>query len=165
MRFCVEHRFPASPAAVAALMVDADFVAGVALPDLARPEIVAREEHGSEVTLRVRYEFVGRLDPVAQRLVGRRRLTWLQDVTVDVALGRGRIDFTIEAEPDKVRGAATVTLDDAGAGATRRIVEGELVVRVPLIGRAAERAIVPGLVRRLELEAAALQQACVESPE
>ena len=37
-------------------------------------------------------------------------------------------------------------------------VDGELVVDVPLVGAMAERRIVPGLLRRLDIEAAAVDE-------
>ncbi|MGH9207805.1 MAG: DUF2505 family protein, partial [Acidimicrobiales bacterium] len=51
--------------------------------------------------------------------------------------------------------AADVVLTADGSGSVRRI-DGELVVAVPAIGRMAERRIVPGLLRRLDIEAEAL---------
>ena len=44
------------------------------------------------------------------------------------------------------------------AGSTTRQLDGELVVRVPGVGRMAERRIVPGIVRRLDIEARAVDQ-------
>jgi hypothetical protein len=40
----------------------------------------------------------------------------------------------------------------------RRRISGDLRVKLPLVGSTAERRIVPGLVRRLDVEAAALQR-------
>ncbi len=71
--------------------------------------------------------------------------------------GTGRLSFSVEAEADRLYGSAAVTLTASGDG-TRRRIEGEFFVKVPFVGGTAERRIVPGLVRRLDVEAAALTQ-------
>ena len=45
-------------------------------------------------------------------------------------------------------------LEPSGEGTVRRL-HGELVVAIPGVGRMAERRIVPGLLRRLDIEAEA----------
>jgi Protein of unknown function (DUF2505) len=54
-----------------------------------------------------------------------------------------------------LHGSADFVLISAGGGTVRRL-DGELVVAVPVIGRMAERRIVPGLLRRLDRDAQAL---------
>jgi len=49
---------------------------------------------------------------------------------------------------------AITAIDDGTR--TRRRIAGDLHVRVPLVGGTAERRIVPGLVRRLDVEAEAI---------
>jgi hypothetical protein len=46
-----------------------------------------------------------------------------------------------------------------GPSSCRRRISGEFRIKIPLIGGKAERAIVPGLARRLDVEAAALATA------
>jgi len=47
----------------------------------------------------------------------------------------------------------------ATATGTRRRIDGEFFVKVPLVGGTAERRIVPGIVTRMDVEAAALTAA------
>ena len=161
------HKFPGTPTAVADILFDPAFHTGLDLPDLSRPEVVEHTENGSERLLRLRYEFVGHLDPIARRLLAGRRLTWLQELRLDRDRGMGRLTFAAEAEPNKLYGSAAVSLVavDApdGTACTHRIVEGDLYVKVPLVGGTAERRIVPGLVARLDVEAAALTAVLVAS--
>ena len=156
VHFRVEHEFPAGPAAVAEILCDFAFHAALALPDLGSPELVDRSSAGSEQTLRLRYEFVGHLDPIARRVVAGRRLTWIQELRLDLATGRGRLSFSAESEPDRLHGSAEVTLSGIDGARTRRAIAGDFFVRVPLVGSTAERRIVPGLVRRMDVEAEAL---------
>ena len=158
MRFQAEQRFPGvAPRAVAAMLVDPDFESRVELPDLSLPEVVEHRVDGHDVVLRLRYEFVGRLDPVAVRLLGGKKLTWMQELRLDVDSGRGTLQFAAEADPKRLYGDASVVID-GDASETRRRFDGELVVKAPVVGGMAERRIVPGLVRRLDVEAEAVRQ-------
>ena len=164
MHFRAEHEFPGSPTAVAEILCDPAFHTRLDLPDLSRPEVVEHTVSGSERTLRLRYEFVGHLDPIARRLLAGRPLTWIQELQLDSATGRGRLSFAAEAEAKKLYGTATVTLAEVDAGRTRRTVVGDLYVKVPIVGGTAERRIVPGLVARLDVEAAALTATLTGAP-
>ena len=160
MRFQAEHDFDGPADRVAALLTDPDFHRHLELPDLSRPEIVAARGDGDTAHLQLRYEFVGQLDPIASRLLGGRRLTWLQDLDLDRATGAGRLRFAAEADPKRLRGRADFTLRPApgDAGRSVRRLDGELVVALLGVGGMAERRIVAGLQRRLDLEAAALDR-------
>jgi hypothetical protein len=159
VKFSSDHEFPAPPAAVATLLCDPDFQKSYDLPDLGRPEVVLHTSDGNARHLRLRYEYLGQLDPIARRLLGNRKLTWIQDLELDLATTRGTLKFSAEAEPDRLYGNAQVALDAVGADGARRHIEGDLYVRVPLVGGTAERRIVPGLVSRLDVEAAAVTAA------
>ena len=157
MRFRAEHEFPAPPVAVAEILCDPEFHLALDLPDLSRPEVIAHAVDGTKRSVSLRYTFVGHLDPVARRLLAGRKLTWIQELHLDEATGAGSLSFSAEAEADRLHGAATVTLTALADGTrTRRRIEGEFFVKVPLVGGTAERRIVPGLVRRLDVEAAAV---------
>ncbi|HEY2564807.1 MAG TPA: hypothetical protein VGI44_13915, partial [Acidimicrobiales bacterium] len=85
------------------------------------------------------------------------RLAWIQEVRVDRSAGSGALGFEAEKNPRQLHGAADFVLTPDGAGVIRTI-DGELVVAVPGIGHMADRRIVPGLVRRLDIEAQALNE-------
>jgi hypothetical protein len=155
VRFHVEHRFDGSEEAVAAILSDPAFYLDLDLPDLSRPEVIEHGADGDEAVVRLRYEFVGSLDPIAQRLIGSGHLAWIQEVRVDQSRGSGTLGFEAEKNRRQLHGAAHFVLETAGTG-TVRTIDGELVVAVPGIGGMAERRIVPGLVRRLDIEAEAL---------
>jgi hypothetical protein len=158
MRFEVSHEFAASVAAVCGVLLDASFQRALVLPDLSLPEVLDESAEGTARFLKLRYEFVGSLDPIAKRVIGARKLTWIQEMRLDSASGVGSLLFSAEADPKKLFGSARVTLI-ARDGGTTRTVAGDLFVKVPLIGGTAERKIVPGLVRRLDVEAEAVRVA------
>ena len=160
MRFVAEHRFAAPVDAVIAGLTDPAFHRELQLPDLRLVDVDGHTNQ-THAVLRLRYDFVGHLDPLARRLLGGRRLTWLQELRVDRASGAGRLTFAAEADPRRLHGRADVVIEPDDGG-TRRTLDGELVVEVPIVGGNAERRIVPGLLRRLDIEASALDQ-CLRS--
>ncbi len=159
MRFSADHELPAPPADVVAVWLDPAFHEQLDLPDLSRPEVVEASTTGTTSVVRLRYEFTGHLDPVVRKLLGNRKLTWVQDLHFDLALLRGRLTFAAEADAKRLHGDADVTLEATGEGTTHRHIAGDLHVRIPVIGGSGEKRIVPGLVARLDVEAAALVEA------
>lgn len=157
MRFRAEHHFDGPVTRVLSVLSEPRFYLDLDLPDLSRPELLEERPDGDGVVLRLRYEFVGSLDPIAQRLIGPGRLAWLQEVRVDPATRTGSLRFEAEKDPGRLHGDATCTFTEA-EGATTRLLQGELVVRVPAVGRMAERRIVPGILRRLDIEAEAANE-------
>jgi uncharacterized protein DUF2505 len=160
MRFEAEHEFAAPPGPVAALLCDAAFHRDLDLPDLSRPEVLDDTADGPVRRLRLRYEYVGRLDPVAQRIVGDGGIAWIQELRLDVQRFEGTLTFSAERGGGRLDGSGEVRITalDGGARSQRRI-SGDLRVRIPIVGGQAERRIVPGLVRRLDVEAAAVAAA------
>ncbi len=152
MRFQVEHRFRAPVRAVADLLVDPDFHRGLELPDVELLDVVDHRDDGEEALLALRYEYVGRLDPAARRVLGGRRLTWLQEVTLDREAGGGRLAFAAEGNGDRLNGAADFVLRAEHDEVVWELA-GEVRVRVPLVGGSAERRVLTGVLRRLEIEA------------
>jgi hypothetical protein len=155
VRFHTEHRFHATKEAVVEVLADPAFLLALTLPDLDQPALLESTDDGNRALIRLRYEFAGRLDPVAQRLVGSGRLAWIQEMTVDRATCAGTLRFEAERDPRRLHGRADFVVESSGSGSVRRL-DGDLVVAVPGIGRMAERRIVPGLRSRLDAEAAAV---------
>jgi hypothetical protein len=153
VQFEREHEFAGTVEQVASLMSDPDFQTVLDLPDLARPDVVAHEVDGTSRRLTLRYEYIGQLDPIAQKVVGGRKLTWVQDLRIDVSTGAGTLGFSADGVGGRADGTATVTITATGDASCRRRIRGEFRIRIPLVGGKAERAIVPGLERRLDVEA------------
>jgi hypothetical protein len=157
VHFEVVHDFPAPSAAVVDVLCDPAFHAQLDLPDLSRPEIVTSSAEGTTRVLRLRYEYIGEVDPIARRIVGNRKLTWMQELRLDTGTYAGTLSFSAEQDARRLHGLASlaiVAIDDGTV--CRRRIAGDLHVRVPLVGGTAERRIVPGLIRRLDVEAEAL---------
>ena len=159
MQFEREHEFAGTVEQVASIMSDPAFQTQLDLPDLARPHVVAHEVDGTTRRLTLRYAYIGQLDPIAQKVVGGRKLTWVQDLRIDVATGAGTLGFSADGVGGRADGTATVTITATGDRTCRREIRGDFRIKVPLVGGKAERAVVPGLARRLDVEAAAVNAA------
>jgi hypothetical protein len=155
MRFEVEHHFAGSVDAVVEQLTSAGFYCSLELPDLSLPSVLAESDDGDRSTLKLRYEFVGSLDPLARRMLGSHRLAWDQTVVVDRRTRTGQIEFAAAADPRRLHGSARFDLQPEGKGCVRAL-RGAIVVAVPVIGTWAEARIVPGMLRRLDIEASAL---------
>jgi hypothetical protein len=157
MHFEAQHDFPAPAAQVVDLLCDPAFQTQLELPDLSRPTVVASSVTGTTRLLRLRYEYTGQLDPIARKIVGTRTLAWIQELRLDSSTCIGTLTFSAEEDAGRLNGAAEVAITAVdGNEHSRRRIAGDFHVRVPIVGGTAERRIVPGLVRRLDVEAAAL---------
>jgi hypothetical protein len=155
MRFHAEHQFAGPVDAVVGLLVDPGFHRELDLPDVELVEVDDSQSQGDQRQLLLRYRFVGDLDPFARQLLSGRRLTWRQELRLDRAAGTGRLSFQADADPKRLQGSADVVIEGRDGGALRRM-DGKLEARIPLIRGRAERSIVAGLLRRLDIEAQAL---------
>ena len=155
MHFAAVNDFAAPSERVGELMSDPDFQSQLALPDLSAPTVVAHEVDGPRRLLRLRYQYVGQIDSFAKRIVGNRQLTWVQELRLDVTTGAGGLAFSADEDAGRVNGAATVAITPTDTG-SHRAISGDFHIRIPLVGGTAEKKIVPGLVRRLHVEAEAL---------
>ena len=142
-------------------MVDPEFEGAVQLPDLSPPDVVEHGTDGNEHVLKLRYEYVGQLDPMAKRLLAGRQLALVQTVRIDPDTGLGALTIEAEADPGRLHGNAKITLTADGAGdgdASVRGLDGDFVVKVPVIGGTIERKLLPGILARLDVEADALAE-------
>lgn len=157
MHFEVEHVFPAPRLRVADLLCDPSFHTNLDLPDVSRPQVVKCAATSVTRFLVLRYEYVGQVDAIARKVVGGSTLVWIQELRLDTVNFKGTLTFAAEHD-SRLNGSAEVTIVDIDGASSRRRISGDLHVRIPLLGGTAEKRIVPGLIRRLDAEAAALAQ-------
>jgi hypothetical protein len=155
VKLSAEHRFDAPATVVCAAMGDPAFYAVLRLPDVDPPELVSRTADGSGVDISVRFTYTGKLDPIARRIVGHDHVSWVQRLEIDgdARLCALTVSPAVGAVPVSCHG--TFTLHDSGDGCVRTL-DGDLRIKVPLIGSRAERSLAPGILRRLDVEAVAL---------
>jgi uncharacterized protein YndB with AHSA1/START domain len=153
VRFRIEQRFRHDVERVEAALLDPAFLARMAeLPKLGRPELLGREEDGTEVRMRVRYAFAGELSSAVRRVVDPARLTWVEESTTDRTTHQATFRIVPDHYGGMLRCQGTFALTPSATGSTR-LAEGELRVSVPLVGGKVERAIVSGLEEHALAEA------------
>jgi hypothetical protein len=157
VKFTLEHNFGAPLEAVEAAMVDPVFLEGTRLPDVGPPAVLSRAEVGDTVTLRVRYEYTGSLDALARRVLRTGDVAWVQETTLDRRSHRTEFTVVPKVYPDRLRCGGTMQLHEEAAG-TRRVILGELKIKVPLFASRAEGLILPGLRSRMNREAELLDE-------
>lgn len=154
VNFRIEARIHAAVEAVARTLVDARFVATTTeLPKIGGAELLDQRRDGDHVRQRIRYRFTGELSSAVTRVVDTDRLTWVDESDHDLAIHRSEHRILPDHYGDRLRAGYTTRLVPDGDGRTRTVVTGELTVRVPLVGRRVERAIVSGLEEHAHAEA------------
>ncbi|HJR26493.1 MAG TPA: DUF2505 domain-containing protein [Acidimicrobiales bacterium] len=152
MRFTAEQRYTADPGAVARAYADPDLHAAMpATAKLAKPEVVAHEVDGDRVVLEVRHRFHGDLPSAARAILDPARLTWVERTVHRLDAGTATFELRPDHYPDRLQasGAFRVEATDGGA---RRVLDGELKVRAPLVGGTVERTLVHDLRDHLQAE-------------
>nr|WP_249420386.1 DUF2505 family protein [Rhabdothermincola salaria] len=127
------------------------------LPKIGRPEVLEHRRAGDLVHLDLRYAYVGDLPAAATAFIDPGRLTWVQRTAVDLGRRTSTITLLPDHYPDRLQCAGTFhfAADDSGSGSHRR-VQGDLEVRVMVVGGQVERALVSGLEEFLDAEATAV---------
>jgi hypothetical protein len=153
MRFRIEQRLSAPVGRVEAALVDpAWYEAVTASAAVWAPELLEVADDGrTTVGLRVRYRFRGTLNPAAARVVSPDKLSWVEVSTLDRSAHA--IDLRIEPDSyaDRLRFTGSVELLDEGA-TTRRVLDGDVRVKVPLVAGKVEGAVVSGLREHAAVE-------------
>jgi hypothetical protein len=169
MRFQLDQEIAGPVAAVARIFTEPRFYDLVGeLPKLGRPEMLDRRENGSVVHLSVRFRFTGELAPAVTKVVDPAKLSWVEESVHD--LERHTVTFVLKPDnyADRLRSSGSSRYEPADDGRTRRLVEGDVAVRVPLVlgggrtGGAVEGAIVSGLREHLAGEIVVVERLLAE---
>ena len=70
--------------------------------------------------LRLRYEYIGQLDGIARKIVGGRKLTWIQELRLDTSTYTGTLSFSAEEDAGRLNGEAKVTISEVDDGIAAR---------------------------------------------
>jgi hypothetical protein len=159
MRFQIEQQIAGPVDEVARIYTEPRFYELLAgLPKLGKPEVLNRREDGSLVHLSVRFRFTGHLSPAVTKVVDPAKLSWVEESVHDLDQHTVRFRMNPDNYADRLRSEGSSRLQPAGDGITRRVTEGDVAVKVPLllgggrIGQAVEGAIVSGLREHLAAE-------------
>ncbi len=160
MDFEIEQRIAAPLAAVEAALVDERFIAAtVDLPKVGGADLLDQHRDGTRVRQRIRYRFTGELSSAVTRVVDRDRLTWVDDSDHNLAAHQSSHQIVPDHYQDRLQASYKERLEtDGDAAPTRRTISGTVKVRMPLVGRRVEGAIVSGLEEYATAEAELLSR-------
>ena len=165
MQFTVAETIAAPRDAVVRALAEPGYYAGLgdASTSVRAPELLSAGTVDGRLRVRVRYAFAGSITGPAARVVDVDKLTWVIETTYDTASHRGTLVVVPDHYVGMLRCDGTLALDEADDGTLETVV-GRLDVRVPLVGRSAERAIFGGFTTQLAREAVALAAWCAADP-
>jgi hypothetical protein len=156
VRFRIVQRFDAPVEQVEAALLDPAFLERMGeLPKLGRPQLLDQQDQDGVVRRRVRFAFAGHLSSAVTAVVDPAKLSWVEESTTDRRTHRTSFTIRPDHYGDRLRAGGTFTLEADGGG-SRRVAEGDVDVRFPLVGGKVERAIVSGLQEHAAAEATAM---------
>ena len=158
MRFRVDNLIQLPREAVEAAFLDPSFYETLGeMPNINAPELLLMEEVGDRFHLRFRYAFSGDLPSAARRVLDPARMTWIHEETIFPSEHRSEFEMIPEYYKGKMVCSGGYRLEEIG-GETNQRLEGDLIIRYPLVGRLVEMAILSGLRQNLAHEARLLER-------
>lgn len=152
MEFRFEQRIPGDIDDVARAYVNPGMYATmIGLPKIGTPQVLSRDEEDDVVRLRIHYRFTGNLPAAAAAVLDRKKLTWVEESTHDVAGHTVTWRLVPDHYGDRFRANGTAAYRSDGEVTVRR-TRGDLVVKTPFVGGLVERALVSGLKEHLDAE-------------
>lgn len=153
MRFHLEQTLPGTRDDVIAAFVDPAFYASIpSLPKLEPPVLLEQVVDGTTVRQRIRYRFTGHVSGAVTRVIDPQKMVWVDESTYDLAAHRAEFRIVPDHYGNKLTCSGSYGFEESGES-TRRVIDGDLRVKVPLVNGPVERAIVSGLEEHLAEEA------------
>lgn len=161
MELRLSHRFPCSPSAYWDSTREPAFEAQVRDEAEVDYELLESKEAGSQTFTRARVSPRKELPLLAQKAMGQKRLSYVQEVDADSEKFTTRWKVVADFMSDKVRCQGTSRVIATPDGC-ERIIEGHIEVGVPLIGGQIEKQIVGEISRSYERAAEVLRRFIAE---
>ena len=142
MKINLDQPIAVSVEAAQAAFVDPAFYQSLGeLSGISAPEVRSFSQSADHVHLVLGYRFAGDLNGPAKRILDPQKLTWSQVTDVDLATRRSEVRMV----PDNYQGLLSFSgwyeLRSEGDDKCSQHFEGDLRIRLPLLGPLAERAI------------------------
>jgi len=115
--------------------------------DIAVREVVGHQASGDRILLEVRFAFTGSVSPAVRAVVDPGKMSWVTQTEILLAEGRSSWVVLPDHYPDRLSASGVYRFEegDADPGTCDVAVEGDLKVRVPIVGRSVEKVIVGDL--------------------
>ena len=153
MRFDAEQRFDAEVEHLLALFTDPDFYASLTdLPKISTPELLDHRVNGGRIHISYRQRYTGDLPAAAQSMIDARKISWVEELAFDVAGRYADTRLRPDHYADRFSCSGRYTFRELRGGRSSRRLDGDLRVRVPLVGGRVEAALVSGLKEHADAE-------------
>jgi hypothetical protein len=115
--------------------------------DIEVRDVVHHEAKGDRILLEVRFAFTGSVSPAVRAVVDPGKMSWITRTEILLAEGRSSWVVLPDHYPDRLSAGGIYRFEegDDGPGTCDVEVEGDLKVRVPIVGRSVEKVIVGDL--------------------
>ena len=162
MKFRFEHEFDVDVDRLEKAMFSEELPAFLKenMASLRDMEVLERREEDGKIVRRVRYVPVPLIDKVGPKKVPPEAMIWVEESVYDPAT-KTMTFKNVPTHPkvaELMRNEGTVRLQAKGPGRSLRILEGELKISVPLLGKVAERIVFKTAGKVVEEEVAALKK-------
>jgi len=148
VKFAIRQAVAVPPARAMAAYGSPTFYEGrPARDDIAVRDVVRHQATGDRVLLEVRFAFTGSVSPAVRAVVDPAKMSWITRTEILLAEDRSSWVVLPDHYPDRLSASGVYRFEvgDAGLGTCDVEVEGELKVRVPIVGRSVEKVIVGDL--------------------
>ena len=154
MRFEIRQRFPAPVDEVVELFTDPAFYPTlVGLPKISVPEVVDHRRTGDTVRIDLRQRYTGDLPSAALAVIDPDKLSWVQQLEFVLGASSATSVLVPDHYGDRFRCSGRYTFTTEGEGGSVRVLEGDVKIKMLLVGGKVEGALVSGLREHAEAEA------------
>ncbi len=147
MKFRIVHTFPCAAATYREVSDRPDVEAALAAAADVTMEPLGTEQRGATRITRTRVRPNRPLPPLVQKALGADRFSYVQETTRDDATLATRWAVLPDVLADRITCGGTASVRDLPGGRCERVIEGEISVRVTLVGGTIEKAVVEELER------------------
>jgi Protein of unknown function (DUF2505) len=163
MRISLDQPIGASAEAAQAAFVDPAFYQSLGeLAGISAPEVRSFSQNQDHAHLVIGYRFAGQLNGPAKRILDPDKITWSQVTDVDLTARRSEVRMVPDNYQNLLSFSAWYELRSEGADRCCQHFEGDLRVRMPILGPLAERAL-GGSIRQNIAETAHLVERYVNA--
>ncbi len=142
MKLYVENYLPAPPSVVWEVFESDEYKERYREEVGDTLHLIERRHEGNVEIQRIRNEPNRELPGVVARLLGAKKLSFTQENRLDLDKNVMEWFVKLDVLTDMVEVKGTTSCIDAGGGETRRVIDGEIKVKVPVVGGQIERIVV-----------------------
>lgn len=143
MKFKMEHRFEWPVADIVQLLKNGEELCPMdELPNVSSRKIIEQRREGKKIFQRVEWCVHGQIPPIAQKLVSPEKMTFIERSVWDDDESAYRTKIEPHFFRNQLECSTISAWKDDGKGKTVRKFEGELKIKIPVIGPILEGTIV-----------------------